>query len=100
RFPCVKYKGIRTTLDTHVKTSWEFLRCSLPMCKLHGNSNAARCPCVNYMGIQTPLVAHVKTTWESKRCSLPMCKLHGNPTISSALQMVFIFKVQLRFRYC
>ena len=97
--PCVNYMGIQTTLVTHVKTTWEFKRCSLPMCKLHGNSNAARCPCVNYIGIQTTLVAHVKTTWESKRRSLPMSKSHGNSTISSALQMVFIFKVQLRFRH-
>ena len=96
---CEIYMGIQTLLVAHVKTTWESKRCWLPMSKSHGNPKAARCPCENYMGIQTLLVAHVKTTWESKGRSLPISNSHGNPTISSALQMVFIFKVQLRFRH-
>src|SRR5699024_9227162 len=99
RCPCENYMGIQTTVVAHVKVTWESKGRSLPMSKLHGNPNAVGCPCQNYMGIQRPLVAHIKLTWESKRCSLPMSKPHGNPTISSALQMVFIFKVQLLFRH-
>ena len=97
---CESYMRIQTLLVAHVKLIWEFKRCWLSMSNSHGNSNAVSCPCQNHMGIQTLLVARVKVTWESKRCSLPMSKPHGNPTISSALQMVFIFKVQLRFRHC
>lgn len=96
---CESHMGIQTLLVAHVKATWEFKRCWIPMSKLHGNPNVAGYPCQSYMGIQTPLVIHVKATWGFKGRSLPMSKSHGNSTISSALQMVFIFKVQLPFRH-